>query len=259
MPPTDDLCAHATSSVDFYAFLSLTPTATESEIRTAFRKTSLKYHPDKVGSTPENVEKFLLVKIAHDVLSDPKIRSLYDQTREVKERKNAETEKLEAGRRKMVSELERRERDAQTLGGSGTMGVKRRRTGEEETTEQKLEREIRRISEENRRKKEVMMERKERERLEAEQVAADEMEARERLRRAKERNGLKDQKKAPNFSFSTRMDHTDGSIRLDRKKSPRDGSGFEQTVLEKLKMAQREKERKKQVESMKLTENHQES
>jgi DnaJ homolog subfamily C member 17 len=257
MPSTDDLSIHATSSIDFYTLLSLTPTATDSEIRSAFRKTSLKYHPDKVGSTPENVDKFLLVKIAHDVLSDQKIRALYDQTREAKERRQAETEKLDAGRRKMVSELERREQNAKSTSGVGVMGVKRSRTGEEESPEQKLEREIRRISEENRQKKGALMERKERERLEEEQRLADEKEARERLRKAKECDALKDRKKVPNFSFSTKGAQPDGPTEAGVKESPRNGLNFEQTILEKLKLAQREKDRKKQLEAEKVAENSQ--
>jgi DnaJ homolog subfamily C member 17 len=255
MPSTDELSAHVTSSVDFYALLSISPTATDSEIRSAFRKTSLKYHPDKVGATPENVEKFLLVKTAHDVLSDPKIRALYDQTREAKERKKAETEKLEAGRRKMVSELEKREQSAKIGSSPGLMGVKRSRAGEEESLEQKLEREIMRISEENRRKKEEMMERRERERLEEEERLADENEARERLRREKDRDGLKEQKKAPSFSFSTQKSQSGVSKGGESEQSPRNGPTFERTVLEKLKMAQREKEKKKQLEAEKRQQN----
>jgi DnaJ homolog subfamily C member 17 len=250
MSSTDELSAHATSSVDFYALLSLHVTATDSQIRSAFRKTSLKYHPDKVGATPENVEKFLLVKTAHDVLSDLEVRALYDQTREAKERKKAETEKLEAGRRKMVSDLERREQGARNVSVTGILGVKRSRSGEEESPEQKLEREIRRISEENRLKKEAMMETRGRERLEEEERLADEKEARERLRRAKERDGLKVQNKAPKFPSPTRTGQGDCLAGLGLlEPSPKNGSTFEQTILEKLKMAQREKERKRQLEA----------
>ncbi len=255
MPFTDDLSTHATSSIDFYSLLSLKPTATDSEIRSGFRKTSLKYHPDKVGSTPENVEKFLLLKIAHDVLSDPKIRALYDQTREAKERRQAESEKLDAGRRKMVSELERRERDAKYLGGVGVMGVKRNRTGEEESPEQKLEREIRRISDENRRKKEAMVESKERERLEEEEKLADEKEARERVKKAKDCSGLKDHKKVPGYTFSKKKNLENASAGPDTKQLPRNGSSFEQSVLEKLKKAQREKEKKKLLGAEQRAEN----
>ena len=259
MPSTDDLSAHATSSVNFYALLSLNPAATEPEIRSAFRKTSLKYHPDKVGATPEKIEQFLLLKTAHDVLSDPKVRALYDQTREAKERKKVESEMLESGRRKMVSELERRERAAQTVGATCVMGVKRSRSGEEESPEQKLEREIRRISEDNRRKKDTMMEKRERERLEQEEKLTDEKEARERLRRAQEQGNSKDRKHVPKFTFSARTKGSGPSIGLESEASPKFGLNFEQTILEKLKMAQREKERKRRLEAENATENGEEN
>lgn len=247
MASTSDVSAPAaSSSVNFYALLSLTSTATDAEIRTAFRKTSLKYHPDKVGDTPENVEKFLLVKTAHDVLSDPKIRVLYDRTREVEERKKVETEKLEAGRRKMVNDLERREREAKSVSSTGLMGVKRSRQGEEETLEQKLEREISRISEENRQKKSTLIERLERERFEEEQRLADEKEARGRLNKAKEDDGLRNQKSTPKFTFAARASQPE---------APSKSSMFEQTILERLKMAQRQKERKKQAEEEKIRDN----
>ena len=257
MPSTDELKAHATSSVDFYALLSISPSATEPEIGSAFRKTSLKYHPDKVGSTQANVDKFLLVKIAHDVLSDPIIRALYDQTREAKVRREAETEKLDAGRRKMVSELERKERHAQNMGGIGIMGVKRKRFGEEDSPKQELEREIRRISEENRRKKKAMMERSERERREEEERLFDEKEARERLEKAKDRDGLKRQKQSQSFSFPRKMDQTSTTL---EDQSQQNGLVFEKTILERLKTAQtlkmmrREKEREKEQEKQLQTE-----
>lgn len=253
MPSTDDLSTYATSAIDFYALLSLQPTATDPEIRSAFRKTSLKYHPDKVGATPENIEQFLLLKTAHDVLSDSKVRALYDQTREAKERKKTESTKLEAGRRKMLSELERRERAAQTVGATGVMGVKRSRSGEEEGPEQKLEREIRRISEENRQKKGTMIEQRERERLEEEERIKDEKEARERLKRAQKQENSKD-RKGPQFMFSARTKRSGPSIGLESEASPKVGSNFEQTILEKLKMAQREKERERQQALGEVTE-----
>lgn len=253
MPSTDDLTTHATSSVDFYALLSLTPAATDPEIRSAFRKTSLKYHPDKVGSTNENVEKFLLVKTAHDVLSDPKIRALYDQTREARERRQAETEKLDAGRRKMVSELERKERNAQNLGGTRNMGIKRRRSGEEESAEEKLERMVRSIAEENRRMKEAMIERRDRERLEEEERRdrerlqeeerlADEKEARKRLKMAKVRD-VERQKQAPSFSFPRKMNSAQDSTGHDPEQAQHKDLVFEKTILQRLKIAQREKVR----------------
>ena len=247
--PSDeaDLLAHATNSVDFYALLSIHPSATDSEIRSGFRKTSLKYHPDKVGASPENVDKFLLVKIAHDVLSDPKVRTLYDQTREAKARKQVESEKLEAGRRKMVSELERRERDARSGNDSGAMGIKRNRYGEEETAAQKLAREVRRISEENRRKKEAMIQKKERELLEEEERLADEKEARDRVQRARESENPKVQKAAPKFSFKKQDDtNPEGAT----TKAPENDTNFEQSILARLKKVQKSKVKPPETETL---------
>lgn len=254
MSSTDDLSIYATSPVDFYDLLSLSPTATELQIRSAFRKTSLRYHPDKVGATTENVDKFLLVKTALDVLSDPKIRALYDQTREAKQRRQVESEKLDVGRRKMVSELEKRERDAKRPVGIGVMGVKRGRDGKEESPEQKLEREIRRIAGENRRKKEAMLERKERERLEEEERLADENEARERLERSKGLDRLKSQKTTAKFSFSQKASQGEEPAKSEGTQSLNIGPSFEQTILEKLKMAQREKEKKAKLETENVSE-----
>lgn len=251
MPSNDDLTAHATSSVDFYSLLSLSPNATILEIDSAFRKTSLRYHPDKVGATQENVDKFLIIKIARDVLSDPRVRALYDQARETKQRREAETEKLDASRRKMVSELERKERSAQNMGGIGMMGMKRKRSGEEDGPEQELEREIRRISEENRRKKKAMMERSERERLEEEERLLEE-EARERLKKAKDRDGLKRQKPSPSFSFLRKTDQTSTAPDVDQ--SRQNHLVFEKTILARLKMAQREKERVQEQQKQLQTE-----
>ena len=150
----------------------------------------------------------------------------------------------------MVSDLERREWGARNMGQTGIMGWKRSRSGEEESPEQKLERELHRISEENRRKKEVMMATRERERLEEEERLADENEARERLRSAGEREGKKDQKKGSKFTFSKLTGRVSGNPTgesLDQ--SPNTGSTFEQTILERLKMAQREKDKKRKLEA----------
>lgn len=185
MAPTDDLRAHATSSTDFYELLSLSPTATETEIRRAYRKTSLKYHPDKVGATPENLEKFHLLQIAQDVLSDPAVRALYDQSREAKERRKREEAQLEGKRRKMKEDLERRESGAFGFTVGQAAGVKRR--WGEETADEKLAREIERIAENNRRMVRQMKEEKERKQ---QREALEEEERRDQeLQRQKAQNG----------------------------------------------------------------------
>jgi DnaJ family protein C protein 17 len=85
MAPSDDLKAHAASSQDFYALLDIPSTAAEAEIRRAYRKTALKYHPDKLAKpTPADLDRFHLLQIAYDVLSDPEVRQLYNNAREAR-------------------------------------------------------------------------------------------------------------------------------------------------------------------------------
>ncbi|GAB7347931.1 hypothetical protein MBLNU459_g5445t1 [Dothideomycetes sp. NU459] len=62
-----------------YDSLSVSPTATQDEIKKAYRKAALKWHPDKNKDKPEASEKFKEVSQAYEILSDPDKRKTYDQ------------------------------------------------------------------------------------------------------------------------------------------------------------------------------------
>ena len=65
---------------DFYDILGLSRGANESEIKKAYRKLAMKWHPDKNQDNKDFAEKkFKAVSEAYEVLSDPKKKDLYDQ------------------------------------------------------------------------------------------------------------------------------------------------------------------------------------
>jgi DnaJ family protein C protein 17 len=174
---TDDLKAHAASNQDFYALLDLSPSATDSEIRRGYRKTALKYHPDKIANpTPADIEKFHLLQIANDVLSDASIRQLYDNAREARLRKQREREQMGAAKRKMREDLEAAER-AGAAAAAGQRGMKRSwASADDDDAEVKLQREIERIAEDGRRRRREAGDKLKRELEEEEQKAQAEKE-----------------------------------------------------------------------------------
>ena len=64
---------------NYYTALGITDEhATHNEIKRAYRKNALEWHPDKHGNSPEATAKFQDIQRAYDVLSDPKRRALHD-------------------------------------------------------------------------------------------------------------------------------------------------------------------------------------
>jgi curved DNA-binding protein len=64
---------------DYYKILGVDRSANENEIRRAYRKLALKYHPDRNPNNSSAEEKFKEINEANQVLSDPQKRARYDQ------------------------------------------------------------------------------------------------------------------------------------------------------------------------------------
>ena len=64
---------------EFYEILGISRTATEAEIKKAYRRMAMKYHPDRNSDDAGTEEKFKEAKEAYEILSDPQKRAAYDQ------------------------------------------------------------------------------------------------------------------------------------------------------------------------------------
>src|ERR1700735_5538773 len=64
---------------DYYETLSVPRTASEDDIRKAYRKLARKYHPDWNPGYKSAEDRFKNVQEAYDILSDSKKRQMYDQ------------------------------------------------------------------------------------------------------------------------------------------------------------------------------------
>ncbi|TEB41423.1 J domain-containing protein, partial [Flavobacterium circumlabens] len=65
--------------IDYYKTLEITKSATEAEIKKAYRKAARKYHPDLNPNDKEAEKKFKEINEANEVLSNPENRKKYDK------------------------------------------------------------------------------------------------------------------------------------------------------------------------------------
>ncbi|WP_370897867.1 J domain-containing protein [Chryseobacterium gossypii] len=71
---------------DYYYFLGISQDASDEDIKKAYRKLSLKYHPDKNDNDDFFADRFREIQEAYETLSDPAKRRTYDQNLESHQR-----------------------------------------------------------------------------------------------------------------------------------------------------------------------------
>ncbi|CAK9154036.1 unnamed protein product, partial [Ilex paraguariensis] len=130
--------------VDHYAVLGL-PSGeeryklSEKEISKAYKLKALELHPDKRPDDPNAHANFQKLKTSYEILKDEKARKLFDDLLRVKREKVQRESQHDSKRRKMMSDLEERERAA--FASDPTVKVR----DEEERIARKLKEEIARI------------------------------------------------------------------------------------------------------------------
>jgi molecular chaperone DnaJ len=67
------------TKVDYYEVLSVSRDASDSELKTAYRRLAMQYHPDRNPDDPSAEDKFKECSEAYSVLSDPEKRAAYDR------------------------------------------------------------------------------------------------------------------------------------------------------------------------------------
>lgn len=101
MSPIDDII---NGDFDLYEYLDLEPNADVKTIRKQYRQKALIYHPDK-NLSPEAGDKFHLLSIIYEVLSNEELRQTYDKIRQYKKAKQQKFNELDEQTRKFKDQL----------------------------------------------------------------------------------------------------------------------------------------------------------
>ncbi|XP_044726744.1 dnaJ homolog subfamily C member 17 [Chrysoperla carnea] len=101
---------------DLYELFDIQITATESEIKKAYRKKALHCHPDKNPDNPNAAALFHELSLALQILTDAKARQAYDKVLNGKKAAQIRHKELDSRRKKLKEELDARERLAELRG-----------------------------------------------------------------------------------------------------------------------------------------------
>ncbi|KAJ4403303.1 hypothetical protein N0V82_010672 [Gnomoniopsis sp. IMI 355080] len=178
----------ASRNVDYYALLGISSDPTEpitrDIVQRAWRKRSLKYHPDKAGAAFDK-EKWEEFGLARDILASDEARAAYDGARTALLQKARERELMNSKQRRFAEELERAE------GNSKRMQEEERERRAKEEAERTRQAEQGRAYLEERRRKLAEAEERERERTRKEDNARD-----DKIRELEERLAEKAKRRA---------------------------------------------------------------
>ncbi len=105
----------AAAAVDLYALLGVDATTSKADIHRAWRRTGLKYHPDRAGAAYD-AAKYQQFERARNVLADDEARAAYDGARSAAEHQRRQAELMGAERRRFKEELEAGERSSSAAG-----------------------------------------------------------------------------------------------------------------------------------------------
>ena len=172
---------YADKQIDLYDLLGVDALTPKEDVHRAWRKRSLKYHPDKAGANFD-AAKWELFERARDVLSDPNARATYDQAMKAKLLRKREREAMDMERQKFADDLEARENAA-----------REQQMAKSQKDREMLQKERERLAE---------LQRMREEEVKRQETAAQEMDdMAEARRRMKERKEAKARKKQAKESF----------------------------------------------------------
>ncbi|KAF4551404.1 DnaJ domain-containing protein 9 [Elsinoe fawcettii] len=138
---------------DFYAVFGVNSSATQAEIKKAYRRLVLAYHPDKTSGDTSKLNKFLELQVAFGVLTHVEAKNKYDRLRTARQERDAKATRAREQREQEREEAEGREQREQERKRQDE--ERKRREQEEKKRREREEAEKQRREEEERKQREA--------------------------------------------------------------------------------------------------------